>query len=98
MPFDKSMLFQTGKLPFQLTKLSLLNIILEDYTNLFHFLKPQAKTLKDLELGREFPNFIIEFVFGEMIKLHTLSLTEIPKSFQTFAACLYRAIAPMQNY
>lgn len=86
---DTSMIFRTENLntamPFQLTQLSLLNIRLQespnDYNNLLKFLNPQAKTLKELELGRNFPNFVYEFVFAKMKNLKTLSLmmSEIPQ-------------------
>lgn len=87
---DTSMLFRTENLntpmPFQLTQLSLLNIKLQkspnDYNNLLKFLKPQAKTLKEMELGRNFPNFVYEFIFANMRNLKTLSLmmSEIPQN------------------
>ncbi|KAG4071367.1 hypothetical protein HA402_004071 [Bradysia odoriphaga] len=71
-------------MPFNLTHLSLLNMRLQespnDYNNLLKFMKPHAKTLKVLELGRYFPSFVFEFVFANMTKLQTISMmmTEIP--------------------
>lgn len=90
---DTSTLFRTENLnspmPFHLTQLSLQHIRLQespdDYNNLLKFLKPQAKTMKILELGRSFPSFVLEFVFANMTKLHTLSLlmNELPED-ETF--------------
>lgn len=79
---ETSQMFRTETLgstmPFQLTQLSLLNIRLRespnDYNNLLKFLKPQARTLKEVELGRHFPNFVYEFVFAQMRNLKTLRL------------------------
>lgn len=84
-----SMLFRTDHLnvpmPFHLTRLSLLNVQLQespnDYNNLLKFLKPQTKTLQELELGHRFPSFVFEFIFANMTKLRTLSLmmSELPQ-------------------
>lgn len=84
---DSSMMFRTENLnaiPFQLTQLSLLNIRLRqspnDYANLMNFLELQASTLKELELGQQFPNFVFDFLLAKMTNLKTLSLmmSEIP--------------------
>ncbi len=78
---NSSMLFRTQNLnasmPFQLTKLSLLYIQLgspDDYNNLLKFLEPQAKSMKELELGHRFPRSVYEFVFAKMANLKTLNL------------------------
>ncbi|XP_037051352.1 uncharacterized protein LOC119085161 [Bradysia coprophila] len=84
-----STIFRTKTLnqsmPFNLTHLSLLNLRLQEspngYNNMLAFMKPHAKTLKVLELGRYFPSFVFEFVFANMTRLETITLmmTEIPK-------------------
>lgn len=96
--YNKSMLFRTTNLstsmPFQLTRLSLLYIHLEDdlqsapnnYKNLLKFLEPQAKTLMELELGHRFPGFVYQFVFAKMTNLKTLNVMmgQIPKQKEFF--------------
>lgn len=87
---ETSMIFRTESLnatmPFHLTQLSLLNVRLQespnDYNNLLKFLKPQTKTLNELELGSHFPMFVYEFVFANMTNLKTLSMmmSEIPQA------------------
>lgn len=89
-----SNLFQTeildGNVKFQLRQLSLLDIKLRqspnDYNNLLKFLKPQAKTIKTLELGRTFPDLVYEFVFAKFKNLKSLRLmiNELPKDMEFY--------------
>lgn len=92
--YGTSTLFQTdimdGSVTFQLSELSLLDIKLRespnDYSNLLKFLKPQAKTIKFLELGMKFPDAVYEFVFAKFKKLKSLRLmiNELPKDMEFY--------------
>ncbi|XP_037046817.1 uncharacterized protein LOC119081747 [Bradysia coprophila] len=92
--YGATTLFQTdimdGTVKFQLNKLSLLDIKLRespnDYNNLLKFLKPQAKTIKFLELGTTFPDLVYEFVFAKFRNLKTLRLmmNELPKDIEFY--------------
>lgn len=89
-----STLFQTdimdGSVKFQLSQLSLIDIKLRespnDYNNLLKFLKPQAKTIKFLEIGRSFPDLVYEFVFAKFKNLKSLRLmiNELPKDLEFY--------------
>lgn len=92
--YDSSTLFQSdimdGRIKFQLTRLSLLDIKLRespnDYNNLLKFLKPQARTIKFLEMGRSFPDLVYEFVFAKFKSLRCLRLmiNELPGDMEFY--------------
>lgn len=78
-PINDDEIFQ-----FRLKKLSLqaikLRESLNDYNNLLKFMKIHSKTIEELDLGRQFPDFVYEFVFAKLKNLKTLRLrvNEIP--------------------
>lgn len=76
--YEIAELLSTYKYPFQLINLSLGFIRIQfekDYKNLVEFLEPQAKTLKELEIGVAFLSFSYEFVLASMTKLNTFEIT-----------------------
>lgn len=82
--------FTDDSVKFQLTQLSLLDFELRDPPNdcksLIKFLKPQAKSIEYLELGREFPDTLYGFVFAKFKNLKTLRLmiNELPKDMEFY--------------
>lgn len=64
-----------GTMPFKLTKLSMLtDDETIDHHNLSNFMEQQSKTITDLELENDFPDFGYEIVFSKFKNLKTFQL------------------------
>lgn len=94
LTFDSSVVNMTTTMirnvPFQLTRLYLSDIRLEDAQNhhnrLATFMGTQAQSLKELKMGADIPGVLFECVFANCTQLKTLSLEirGIPKTNQVY--------------